>query len=249
MLKFYDEGDIEKCINTDIISGSIRSTKRNGNSIALKALVFNCIRELYFEIIDSPRLPPVDIDKYKLYYWTAPLGSAIHEKMQSLMKLDKQKYTEKLMTFSTFAPDLYIRTKSDGIDMRDPDNIILYEFKTKSKIPPNPIKEELIQNLLSVFLYRREEKIDIKGSSMVYILREDPSKMRFFYYNFVDKNSFVYLDIAKNLKDIIDKIQELIISLRNKTPPSLNSKYIVTSHFTGIRCFNCPYREICKGSF
>ena len=152
MLKFIDENDIKLAIESDIRNRKVNTTPRNGNSISLRPILYNCIREIYYEIFDYEREVSDDISAELGFYWTGPIGSALHERLQSLTKLDEQYYTEKLLTFQSFSP-LQIRTKCDGIDLRDPDNIILYEFKTKDKMPDKPYHEELLQNLLSVFFF------------------------------------------------------------------------------------------------
>lgn len=244
--KFKSSNDILKYIEKDIIDHQIKTTPRHNNSISLRPLIYNCIREVYFEIFDCERIPPSNLDFYKSFYWTAPIGSALHEKIQSLLGLEDQEYTEKLMTFNSFAPTLFVRSKCDGIDLRDPKNIILYEFKTKDKIPKEPYHEELLQNLLSVFFFRKEYKVDIKGSSMVYINRKNPDEIKFFNYDFFDKESLVYLDIIDELHDTFEKIQEILDYMKKGVPPTMQSKYIKTIAYGKSKCLDCPYRDICK---
>lgn len=246
MLKFLTYDDVMKAIEQDIIDHRLNTTPRNKNSISLRPLIYNCIREVYFEIYDCERKPPENLDFSKSYYWTGPIGSALHEKIQSLLQLEGQEYTEKLMTFESFGPDLYVRSKCDGIDLRDPNNIILYEFKTKDKMPNQPYHEELLQNLLSVFFFRRECNLNIKGSSMIYIDRQDPYNIEFFNYDFFDITSPIYLDASKELAPIFEKVTELLKSIRSNTPPSMESKYIKKFAYGKFKCTECPYKAICQ---
>lgn len=245
MLKFITKEDIINAVEDDINYKRTHTTKRNGNSISLRPIVYNCIREVYFEIFDYERVLANDLSFEKSYYWTAPLGSALHERIQSLTGLDKSPYTEKLFTFISFNP-LKVRTKCDGIDIRDPNNIILYEIKTKDKLPDKPFKEELLQNLLSVFFFRRECKLNIKGSSMIYIDRQDPYNIEFFNYDFFDVTSPIYLDVSKMLAPVFEKVTELLQSIRSNTPPSMKSKYIKKFAYGKFKCAECPYRIICQ---
>ena len=245
MLKFLTYDDVMKAIEQDIIDHRLNTTPRNKNSISLRPLIYNCIREVYFEIYDCERKPPENLDFSKSYYWTGPIGSALHEKIQSLLQLEGQEYTEKLMTFESFGPDLYVRSKCDGIDLRDPNNIILYEFKTKDKMPNQPYHEELLQNLLSVFFFRRECNLDIRGSSMVYINRKDPFDIRFYNYDFFDKESDIYLDVGKELSDTFEKIQELLKYMKAGCPPPMDSKFVKTMAYGKSKCKECAYRGVC----
>ena len=245
MLKFIDENDIRNAIELDIKNRKINTTPRNGNSISLRPIVYNCIREVYYEIFDYERIVPEDITPDLGFYWTGPIGSALHEKLQSLTKLDQQYYTEKLLTFQSFAP-LQVRTKCDGIDMRDSNNIILYEFKTKDKMPDKPYHEELLQNLLSVFFFRNECKLDIKGSSMVYVNRINPDDIRFFNYDFFDMASPLYIDANKELKETFEKVQEILDCMKERKVPSLGSKFIKQFAYGRKRCTTCVYRNYCE---
>ena len=246
MLKFMDYNTVINAIEKDIKEHQTKMVVRNRNSISLRPLIYNCIREVYFEIHDCERKPPEDIEFAKTYYWTAPIGDALHQRIQFLMGLEGQEYTEKLITFEAFAPALYVRSKCDGIDLRDRNNIILYEFKTKDKMPDKPYHEELLQNLLSVFFFRKGFKLDIKGSSMVYINRKDPYDIRFYNYDFFDKKSNIYLDVGAELSETFDKIQELLAYMKEGCPPPMTSKYIKTMAFGKSKCKDCPYRGVCS---
>lgn len=245
MLKFIDENDIKLAIESDIRNRKVNTTPRNGNSISLRPILYNCIREIYYEIFDYEREVSDDISAELGFYWTGLIGSALHEKLQSLTKLDEQYYTEKLLTFQSFSP-LQIRTKCDGIDLRDPDNIILYEFKTKDKMPDKPYHEELLQNLLSVFFFRRECQLNIKGSSMVYINRTNPDDIRFFNYDFFDVTSPLYIDVGKELSETFEKVQEILECMKNKRAPSIKSKFIKQFAYGRKRCTTCVYRNHCQ---
>lgn len=245
MLTFITKQDILDQVDQDIISRKTNTTKRNGNSISLRPIVYNCIRAIYYEIFDYNRVPSDDISMDRSFYWTGPIGSALHERLQDLMGLSQQYYTERLMTFTSFAP-LSVRSKCDGIDTRDPNNIILYEIKTKNKIPDKPYHEELLQNLLSVFFFRNECNLDIRGSSMVYVLRDDPYNINFFNYDFFDKTSPQYIDVTEKLKDTFNKIKELLISMHHRTAPSLDSKYIKKFAYGRNQCDTCVYRNACR---
>ena len=245
MLKFINSDVVTARIEKDILKKLSTGTKRNGNSISLRPIVYNCVREVYFEIFDFKKELPTSLDTQKGFYWTGPIGSAIHEKFQDLMGLTDQQYTERLMTFKSFDP-LLVRSKCDGIDLRDPNNIILYEIKTKKDMVTKPYPEEVLQNLLSVFFFRKECKLDIKGSTMVYISRDDPFQMSFFNYEFFDKNSPVYFDISKPLLDVINKVNEIRHSMLVKKPPSMNSKYVKKMIFGRSKCAECLYRGVCR---
>lgn len=245
MLTFITKEDIQKSIEKDINYRKTHTTKRNGNSISLRPIVYNCIREIYFEVFDYPRLPPTDLTLDKSFYWTGPIGSAIHEKLQDLTGLSDQQYTEQLMTFKSFYP-LHVRSKCDGIDLRDPNNIILYEIKTKDRMPNKPYHEELLQNLLSVFFFRNECKLDIKGSSMVYVNRADPYDIVFHNYDFFDITSPIYLDIVKELTPVFEKVTELLQSMNDRRPPSMESKFIKKFAYGKFQCEHCVYRDHCE---
>ena len=245
MLKFFNKDDVVSSIEREIRYKKSHTTKRNGNSISLRPIIYNCIREVYYEIFDYERIVSDDLTFDKSYYWTGPLGSTLHDMIQRLTGLNKMEYTEKLITFNSFAP-LKVRTKCDGIDTRDPDNMILYEFKTKDKMPDKPYHEELLQNLLSVFFFRNEYKLNIKGSSMVYINRQDPYDMRFYNYDFFDIKSPLYLDVKKELSPIFEKVKELLTAMNNKVAPSMDSKYIKKFAYGRCRCIDCVYKDSCK---
>ena len=179
------------------------------------------------------------------FYFTGPIGSTLHDLYQSVLGLTNQQYTEKLITFNTFSP-LSIRSRSDGIDLRDPNNIILYEFKTKESIPKEPYQEELLQNLFSVFLFRIEHRIDIRGSSMVYINRNDPYDVKFFNYDLFDESSSSYLDSKELLSPLIKKVQEILVAMRDHKAPSMDSEYIKKFAYGKPACPTCLYREHCQ---
>lgn len=235
---------VRKSIEKDITEKMVHGTKRNGNSISLRPIVYNCVREVYFEIFDYEKQLPTDLSTQMGFYWTGPIGSAIHEKFQDITGLSGQEYTEKLMTFESFSP-LYVRSKCDGIDLRDSDNIVLYEIKTKKKLVDRPYDEELLQNLLSVYFFRKECKVNIKGSSMVYISRENPHQMQFFNYDFFDKLSPVYFDPTKKLTDILDKVNEIRHAMIIHKPPSMKSRFVKRYNFGRSKCAECLYRDVC----
>lgn len=245
MLSFITKQDILNQIDQDIIKRKTNTTKRNGNSISLRPIVYNCIRSIYYEIFDYDRVPSTDLTADRSFYWSGPIGSALHERLQDLMGLTNQYYTERLMTFTSFAP-LSIRSKCDGIDMRDPNNIILYEIKTKNKIPTKPYHEELLQNLLSVFFFRNECNLNIRGSSMVYVLRDDPYNINFFNYDFFDKTSPIYIDVIDELSDTFDKVIDLLNAMSNRCAPSINNKHIKKFAYGRYQCSDCVYRDACK---
>jgi len=245
MLSFITKQDILNNIDQDIIKRKVNVTKRNGNSISLRPIVYNCIRAIYYEIFDYERVPSPDLTMDRSFYWTGPIGSTLHEKLQDLMGLTNQYYTERLMTFRSFEP-LAIRSKCDGIDMRDPNNIILYELKTKNKIPSKPYKEELLQNLLSVFFFRNECNLNIRGSSMVYVLRDDPYNINFFNYDFFDKTSPIYIDVIDELSDTFDKVVDILTAMKDKRAPSMDNKHIKKFAYGRCQCNDCVYRDVCK---
>lgn len=245
MLSFITKQDILNQIDQDIIKRKTNTTKRNGNSISLRPIVYNCIRSIYYEIFDYDRVPSTDLTVDRSFYWSGPIGSTLHERLQDLMGLTNQYYTERLMTFTSFAP-LSIRSKCDGIDMRDPNNIILYEIKTKNKIPTKPYHEELLQNLLSVFFFRNECNLNIRGSSMVYVLRDDPYNINFFNYDFFDKTSPIYIDVIDELSDTFDKVIDLLNAMSNRCAPSINNKHIKKFAYGRYQCSDCVYRDSCK---
>ena len=245
MLKFFNKDNVIESIENEIRYKKSHTTKRNGNSISLRPIIYNCIREVYYEIFDYDRMVSDDLTFDKSFYWTGPLGSTLHDMIQRLTGLDKMPYTEKLITFNSFAP-LKVRTKCDGIDTSDPENMILYEFKTKDKMPDKPYHEELLQNLLSVFFFRSEYRLKIKGCAMVYINRQDPYDMRFHNYDLFDITSPLYLDVKKELKPIFEKVNELLRAMTFRRPPSMDSKYIKKFAYGRCRCIDCVYREHCK---
>lgn len=245
MVEFYDPNNIIKAIDNEINYKQTHATIRNGNSISLRPIVYNCIREVYFEINDCERVASDSLDTFKSFYWTAPIGDALHQRFQKLMNLANQPYTEQLITFNSFGPTLFVRSKCDGIDISDPNNIILYEIKTKDKIPTKPYDAELLQCLLSVFFFRKEMNLDIKGATMIYINRNDPYNFVFFNYDLFDTSSPAYINVKEVLKDTFDKIQELLECLQKKTPPLMTSKFIKTFDYGKPKCPNCPYRKVC----
>ena len=245
MVNFYDPNDVIRAIDNELYYKQTHATVRNGNSISLRPIVYNCIREVYFEINDCERVEATSLDSYRSFYWTAPIGDALHQKFQKLMNLTEQQYTEQLMTFETFSPTLYVRSKCDGIDLRDPNNIILYEIKTKDKIPSKPYDSELLQCLLSVFFFRKELNLDIKGATMIYVNRTNPYNFVFFNYDLFDTTSPAYINAKDELKDTFEKIEELLECLRNKVPPLMTSKFIKTFDYGKPKCPNCPYRKVC----
>jgi hypothetical protein len=182
------------------------------------------------------------------FYFTGPIGSTIHEIYQDLLGLTGQRFTEQLVTFKSFDPILQIRSRCDGIDLRDKDNIILYEFKTKNNLPSKPYPEELLQNLLSVILYNAEYELNIRGSSMVYISRNDPlNNVVFFNYDFADPtNSPNPLDMKKELAPLMNKISEILQSIESKTVPSKDSKHIKKFAYGKPTCPICVYRTYCE---
>lgn len=245
MLKFKDKNDAMEGIRKSIISKKSYSTKRNGNSISLRPIIYNCIRAVYYEIFDYEKNVSDDLTVDLGFYFTGPIGTALHELYQSCLDLTNQQYTEKFVTFNIFRP-LTIRSRSDGIDLRDPNNIILYEFKTKESLPNEPYPEELLQNLFSVFLFRMEYQLDIKGSSMVYIERGDPYNVKFFNYDLFDTTSPLYIDSKELLTPIIKKVQEILASMSNQKAPSMESEFIKKFAYGKPACPTCLYRDHCQ---
>lgn len=245
MLNFKSKDDVMEGIQKQIIAKKSYSTRRNGNSISLRPIIYNCIRAVYYEIFDYEKSISDDLTVDLGFYFTGPIGSTLHDLYQSVLGLTNQQYTEKLITFNTFSP-LSIRSRSDGIDLRDPNNIILYEFKTKESIPKEPYQEELLQNLFSVFLFRIEHRIDIRGSSMVYINRNDPYDVKFFNYDLFDESSSSYLDSKELLSPLIKKVQEILVAMRDHKAPSMDSEYIKKFAYGKPACPTCLYREHCQ---
>ena len=246
-MEFYNPDDIISSIEKEVVYKQTHITKRNGNSISLRPIVYNCIREVYFEVMDCPKNPSEDgIKLFKSFFWTGPIGDALHQKFQNLMHLTEQPYTEELVTFETFAPLLYVRSKCDGIDVSNPDNIVLYEIKTKDSIPSKPYDGELLQCLLSVFFFRKEINLNIKGASMIYVNRSNPYDFKFFNYDFFDTLSEYYINVVDALHSTFQKIQELLNSLQSRTPPSMESKFVKKFDYGKPKCPNCVYREVCS---
>lgn len=231
-----------------IYEKNTRITRRNGNTIALRIFLEKCIRAVFFEMMDCPIDHDfIDFGWEQEYFWTAPHGTMIHEQMQRILGLDQMEYTEKSVLFN-FLSSIKIRTNCDGIDTRNPDSFILYEFKTKNPKNMKLVNIELQQAALTAFLFRREHKLPIRGISLWYINREKPSEINIYNYDLENKNSEKYLDIQENLRDVMEKGNELNESLEFGLPPSMNSRFVILEKFLGKyrkTCNQCRYKTAC----
>lgn len=221
-----------------------KKTTRDGATINLRGLLDGCIRAIYYEMNNYPtKIIHTDGVLVELL-WLGALGELLHKKMQDMLDLTSQPYTEKLYKFKSFDP-LVISCKCDGYDVN---NRILYEFKTKDKDVmkmSEPIDVELWQALLLSFFFKKELNLPVEGCCMVYIDRGS-CKRRFFYYNLVDPTDPMYIDTGKAIAPLCEKIQTIKDFIVSKEVPSMNHPFIRTHAYGKVMCRECPYMTSCR---
>lgn len=242
MPEFITEEKLSQFINEYTMKSSLKKTKRNGTSINLRGIIYQCIRATYYEIIDTEPKFLVAPEYVPGFTFMSSVGEGIHERLQDILGLKKFPYTEKLMKFKVaeFSP-LTITTKSDGIDT---DNGIFYEIKTKSDIPNKPYDDELAQNICGAWLFSKELQLPILGSTMIYFSR-NLVDYKIFNYDLVDENSENYLNWQPIVIKFINKIDIIRKSLEVQLPPPMDSEYVKTRAYGKDNCATCPYSWKC----
>lgn len=238
---FITKEKINHLAEMQVLTNMSRKTKRGGTSINLRSLVYDCIRATYFQITDAPTTPPEKLDTVPGFWLMGSVGDAIHQKYQKLLKLDEFEYTEKFMRFKTFSP-IVIITKSDGFDTT---NHIVYELKTKDKIPDKPYDEELTQCVYNAWLFAYELKLPVYGLTMLYANRSRLDEYELFHYNLQDKEAPNYLDTTNRIVNLVKKMKLLNECVSTKQPPSMDNEFIKLKAFGKDNCTSCVYREVC----
>jgi hypothetical protein len=239
------EEHVTSILRRHTVAALQKKTPRDGATINLRGLLDGCIRAIYYEMNNYPTKIVNTENVLVELTWLGAVGDLLHKKMQDVLGLTEQPYTEKLYKFKSFAP-LVISCKCDGYDTN---TNILYEFKTKDKDVMKlkaPIEVELWQGLLLSFFFRKELNLPVAGYCMVYIDRGS-CKRRFFYYNLMDITDPMYIDVGNAIAPLCDKIQTIRDFISSKEVPPMTHPFIKTHAYGKVMCLECPYMISCRG--